>query len=96
MNCPMCGSAITTLVRYCSSCRADFGEEFYDKFAFYYTWKSELDRLMELQNSLFAAVKNVSEKIRKYEDVLRRDLATLAESSPRARKKAVQTKNQRR
>ncbi len=75
MNCPQCETAVTQPVRYCSSCRYDFGEELYDKFSFYFSWKGELDKLTELQNTLYAGIANVSAKIKRYEDVLKRDLA---------------------
>ena len=95
MHCPKCGSAISTLVRRCSSCKLDFGEELYDKFAFYHDWKKELDRLTELQNSLFSAIANVSAKIRRYETVLNRDSAKAARSKRQKRKKAPQRKKQK-
>ena len=96
MNCPKCGNAITALVRRCTTCRTDFGEELYDKLAFYFNWKDELEKLTELQNSLFSAIANVSAKIRRYEDVLKRDLALLTISPARNKAKPVRAKNKRR
>ena len=96
MNCPNCGSAISTPVRGCKTCRLDFGEELYDKFAFYHTWKDELEKLTELQNSLFAAIANVSAKMRRYEDVLNRDLALRAVSESPKRNKVARKKSKRR
>ena len=96
MNCPKCGNAITTLVRRCTTCRTDFGKELYDKLAFYYTWKDELEKLTELQNSLFSAIANVSAKIRRYEDVLNRDLSQLKISPAQNRRNPAGAKNKRR
>jgi len=87
MNCPGCGSAIITLKRSCG-CGYDYGEELYDKFSFYFGLKDELDKLTKLQNSLYAGIANVSLKIQKYEEVLRRDLAAL----PSARAEKVKKK----
>ncbi len=96
MDCPGCGSAITSLVRKCSTCGFDFGKELYDKFSFYYTWKDELGKLTELQNSLFAAVANVKEKIQRYEAVLKRDLEMRAASPAPAKRRTTPAKNKRR
>ncbi len=94
MNCPQCETAVTKPVRYCSGCRYDFGAELYDKFSFYFSWKSELDKLTELQNTLYSGIANVSAKIRRYEDVLKRDLARAASPAPQ-RKKPAQAKKRR-
>lgn len=75
MNCPKCRYAIVSLRRSCGGCGYDYGEELYDKFEFYFGLKEELDKLTKLQNSLYAGIANVSLKIQKYEEVLRRDLA---------------------
>jgi len=76
MNCPGCGSPIMSLKRSCG-CGYDYGEELYDKFSFYFGLKDELDKLTKLQNSLYAGIANVSQKIQKYEEVLQRDLQSL-------------------
>ncbi len=96
MNCPKCGNGITSLVRRCKSCRTDFGENLYDKFAFYFTWQEELEKLKELQNSLFGAIANVSAKIRRYEAVLTRDLERLDVAPVRSRRKAGTAKKNKR
>ena len=74
MNCPKCGSVIAGLGRYCTGCGHDFGEELYDKLSFYFGLKDEFEKLTKLQTSLYAGIANVSVKIQKYEEVLRRDL----------------------
>lgn len=96
MNCPKCKSAIMKLGRSCGGCGYDFGEELYDKFSFYFSWKDEHERLSELQNSLYAALANVSAKIRRYEEVLKRELEQAGASPAPARKKRARTKNKRR
>ncbi len=95
MNCPRCETSITKLVRYCSSCKYDFGKELYDKFSFYFSWKGELDKLTELQNTLYAGIANVSAKIRRYEEILNRDLARAASSPGPQRKKSARAKKRR-
>ncbi len=93
MNCPRCGTAIMCLTQSCEGCGYDYGDELYDKFAFYFGLKDELDKLMQLQNSLYAGIANVSQKIQKYEEVLRCDLA----SAPDVKiKKSAREKRKRR
>lgn len=77
MNCPGCENPITNLRRSCSRCGYDYGPALYDKFAFYFGMKNELAKLTGLQNSLYAGIANVSQKIQKYETVLCRELASL-------------------
>ncbi len=77
MNCPSCGNKIGYLTRSCPNCGYDYGEALYDKFAFYFGLKNELDKLKTLQNSLYAGIANVSVRIKTYEEVLRRDLSSL-------------------
>jgi hypothetical protein len=96
MNCAKCGGDITKLTRRCNTCGFDFGAELYDKFAFYFTWKDELDKLTELQNSLFSAIANVSAKIRRYEEVLKCDLGRMATTPLPKRKRKTSAKNKRR
>lgn len=80
MLCPKCRSEITAPARRCASCGYDFGEALYEKFLSYFSWKDELERLTELQNSLYAGVANVSAKIQRYKDILTRDLEQAAET----------------
>ncbi len=87
MNCPMCGTAISKLGRYCESCKYDFGEELFDKFMFYFGLKDELNQLTKLQNSLYAGIANVAARIQRYEEVLRNDLERLKVTKKPARKK---------
>jgi hypothetical protein len=96
MNCPKCGSDISKLGRYCGSCKYDFGEELFDKFTFYFGLKDEFSRLTKLQNSLFVGIANVSAKIQRYEEVLRRDLERATVPEKPARKKSVRVKKKRR
>jgi len=96
MNCPKCGTAITRLGRHCGSCKYDFGEELFDKFAFYFGLKDEFDKLTKLQNSLYVGIANVAAKIQRYEEVLRSDLERLAVSEPPARKKRGKAKKKKR
>ncbi len=77
MKCPSCGNKITCLTRSCSGCGYDYGEALYDKFAFYFGLKNELDKLKTLQDSLYAGIANVSVRIKTYEEVLRRDLSSI-------------------
>jgi hypothetical protein len=77
MNCPGCDNPIVNLRRSCSRCGYDYGPALYDKFAFYFGLKNELAKLSDLQNSLYAGIANVSQKIQKYEAVLRRELTSL-------------------
>ena len=96
MNCPKCGSDISKLVRYCGSCKYDFGEELFDKFTFYFGLKDEFNRLTKLQNSLYAGIANVSAKIQRYEEVLRRDLERAPVPEKPARRKSGRVKKKRR
>jgi len=96
MNCALCGSDIAKPGRHCSGCGSDFGKELQEKLSFYFSWKEELRRLNELQNSLFAGIANVSEKIRRYEVVLQRDLERMKASPTRVTKKKAGAKNKRR
>jgi hypothetical protein len=96
MNCPKCGSAISKLGRYCGSCKYDFGEELFDKLTFYFGLKDELSKLTKLQNTLYVGIANVSAKIQRYEEVLRRDLERPVVSPKPARKKPVPMKKKRR
>lgn len=96
MNCPQCGSAILKLGRHCGSCKYDFGEELFDKLTFYFGLKDEFNRLTKLQNSLYVGIANVSAKIQRYEEVLRRDLERPVVSLKPVRKKAVKAKKKRR
>lgn len=86
MNCPKCGNAIESLGRFCNKCGQDFGEELYDKFSFYFGLREEFDKLTRLQHSLYSAIANVSAKIKKYEEVLDRDLKLQASALAGERK----------
>jgi hypothetical protein len=101
MKCPKCGGAITKTERHCGVCRHDFGVELHDKFKFYFGLKDELEKLKELQNSLYSGIANVSARMQRYEEVLIRDLKrmTVSPTSPSpkpARKKTVRAKEKRR
>ena len=75
MNCPKCTMAVTKPVRRCTGCGFSFGEELQDRFSFYFSWKEELKRLNELQNTLYGGMANVTAKIKRYEEIIERDLA---------------------
>jgi len=75
MNCPKCGTAISKPIRRCTGCAFNFGEELQDRFSFYFSWKEELKRLNELQNTLYAGIANVTAKIKRYEEIIERGLA---------------------
>jgi hypothetical protein len=101
MNCPKCEGAITKPERYCGACGHNFGVELHDKFKFYFGLKDELEKLKELQNSLYSGIANVSARMQRYEEVLIRDLErmTVSPTSPSpktARKKTVRAKAKRR
>jgi hypothetical protein len=98
MNCPRCDAAITKPARCCSTCRYDFGDELTDKLSFYFSWKDELGRLTELQSTLYAGIANVTAKIKRYEGVLKRDLARAQATVPPAggRKSPPRLKKKRR
>ena len=80
MNCPKCKTAIAAPGRFCGKCGHDFGDELHDKFIFYFGLRDEFEKLSRLQNSLYAGIANVSQKVQKYEAVLQRDLEGKAPS----------------
>lgn len=99
MNCPKCGGALTNPERYCGACGHDFDAEVHDKFKFYFGLKDELEKLKELQNSLYSGIANVSARMQRYEEVLIRDLKRMTPSPPSpkpARRKSTRSKDKRR
>ncbi len=91
MNCPRCRSSIIKPGRYCGSCGHDFGEELEDKFEFYFSLKDELDKLTDMQTSLYSGIANVSSKIQRYEEVLIRELEKFRFVAPDSKPMALNT-----
>jgi len=97
MNCPKCNNAIVSAGSNCNLCGYAYSEELFAKLTVYFGMKNELDRLNKLQDSLYAGIANVTLKIKKYEEVLLRELNKA--NIPPARRKskaAVRKKNKRR